>query len=162
MIEAAEKDRLAKFAVQCQRLGDMPKLVKEIQDDAYFPPEAKAILIVTVPRCAAKWLNKSGLSAEYQDEIAIMTAGILIWSAVRKADQRLAKQIAEVQKAKEPRQQAQPQAQQIATIHSTPGVSLREKILKEPLPDRQPASSPGGGPPTVCLGEPQPIATIKQ
>lgn len=162
MIEAAENGRLAKFTIRCQRLGDMPKLIKEIEQDAHMPPEAKAMLSVSLPRCAAKWLNKSGVSAEYMDEISILTACVLIWSHDRKADQRLEKLLAEMQKAKDVNKPSgQSPVQQIATLQPAPaGPQHSTVVTGQPIPAARPA--PAGGPPVVCLGEAQPIVSFQE
>lgn len=72
----------------------MPKLIKEIEADAHFPKSAKVILKNALPRLAAKWLNKSGISAEYQDEVACVTALLLIVQHDRKMSGKLDELIA--------------------------------------------------------------------
>ena len=146
MMEAAEQGRLAKFAAKTQQLGDMPKLIKEIQDDAHFPPEAKAMLSISLPRMAAKWLNKSGLSAEYQDEIACGTAVLLIVQHNRKIDQKLDKLIAAATKAKEPKREPEQQIFGAAPASHTGGKT----------------ATPNKEAPAVAAPAPQLIATVKQ
>jgi hypothetical protein len=78
LIEAAEKNRVKEFLERCAQAGLTAKLTKEIENDARFPATAKVLLKHAIPRLGAKWLNKAGISAEYQDEISVVTALILI------------------------------------------------------------------------------------
>ncbi len=78
LIEAAEKNRVKDFLGRCAEAGLTAKLTKEIEADVRFPGTAKVLLKNAIPRLAAKWLNKSGISAEYQDEISVVTALVLI------------------------------------------------------------------------------------
>lgn len=91
LIDAAEENRVAQYIAQCKEAKLLPKLCKEIEDDAYFPKLSKKVLSRSLPRLAAKYLNKTGVSAEFQDEVATFTAVLLIlWS-----DRQLAKRLAE-------------------------------------------------------------------
>lgn len=50
------------------------ELVAEIEKDAQWAAPARKAIEVTAPRITAKWLNKTGVSAEHQDEIVFGTA----------------------------------------------------------------------------------------
>jgi hypothetical protein len=78
LIEAAEAGRVEKFLADVAEAGLTGKLVKEIEADARFPKIAKSLLKQSIPRLCAKWLNKSGISAEWRDEVAVVTALVLI------------------------------------------------------------------------------------
>lgn len=54
------------------------ELVTEIRKDAAWPAPTKRAVEIAAPRVAAKWLNRSGLSAEYQDEVLLGTAAAAI------------------------------------------------------------------------------------
>lgn len=97
-MDAAEEGRVAMFAAKCQEAGLMPKLCKQIEQDAHFPKTAKIILKRSLPRLACKWLNKSGVSAEYQDEVAVVTALVLVIQHDRKMSAKLDEFIAAVKK----------------------------------------------------------------
>ena len=84
LIEAAEENRVAKYVAAVTEAGLMPKLVREIEADAHFPNTAKMLLKRSLPKLAAKWLNKAGLSAEFEDELSCVTAVILIVGHDRK------------------------------------------------------------------------------
>lgn len=90
IIEAAEEGRVSGYIARCAEAGLGPKLASEIEKDARFPKVAKALLKRAIPRLIAKWLNKAGLSAEWEDEISVMTALILIvkhnWQVSTKFD----------------------------------------------------------------------------
>ena len=64
-------------------------LIKEIEADAGFPKAAVLLLKRSLPRLAAKWLNKAGISSEYQDELACVTAVLLIVQHDRKLSGKL-------------------------------------------------------------------------
>ena len=134
---------MAAFVVKCKQLGDMPKLIKEIEEDAHFPEAAKVLLVTSLPRLAAKWLNHSGISAEYQDEISVMTAILLIVQHRRQTLSRLDKLIAEQKKSKEPEPKKDPQ-QTIFTGEPP-----------KPTGEKKPAE-----PTTPALGQTQQIAKV--
>jgi hypothetical protein len=50
------------------------ELVEEIEHDAKWNGAAKKALEISCPQVAAKWLNKSGISAENQAEVVLGTA----------------------------------------------------------------------------------------
>ncbi len=100
LLEAAEESRVASYLAKCQEAGLTGKLVKEIESDARFPRVAKALLKNAIPRLAAKWLNRSGISAEYQEEISVLTAVILIVKHDAGTAARLEKLIEAAKKAK--------------------------------------------------------------
>lgn len=102
MIEAAEAGRVGSFVSRCTEIGVTGKLLKEIEADAGFPKAAKLLLCRALPKLAAKWLNKSGLSAEYEDEVAVVSALVLIMSNDRKLTARLDAVIAELKKPEPP------------------------------------------------------------
>jgi hypothetical protein len=102
LIEAAEEGRVESYLRKCTEAGLTGKLAKEIEVDARFPKSAKALLKLAIPRLAAKWLNKTGISAEYQDEIAVLTAVILIVKHEMSVRARFEELIVEFKKAKVP------------------------------------------------------------
>ena len=100
LIEAAEENRVGNYLGKCAKAGLTPKLTKEIETDARFPKMAKTLLKSAIPRLAAKWLNKTGISAEYQDEIAVLTAIILIVKHDASANACFEELVAEFKKSK--------------------------------------------------------------
>ena len=78
LVEAAEQNRVGSYIAKCSEAGLTGRLAKEIENDARFPKLAKTLLKSSIPRLAAKWLNRSGISAEWQEEISVLTAIILI------------------------------------------------------------------------------------
>jgi hypothetical protein len=54
------------------------EVIAEIRKDAAWPAPTKRAVEIAAPRVAAKWLNRSGLSAEYQDEVLLGTAAAAI------------------------------------------------------------------------------------
>lgn len=61
---------------------------------------AKALLKSSIPRLAAKWLNRTGISAEYQDELAVLTAVILIVKQGSSVNAHFEELVLEMKKAK--------------------------------------------------------------
>lgn len=94
LINAAEEGRVSSFVGKCSEAGIMPKLIKEIEQDTHFPKASKVLLKEALPRLAAKWLNRSGISAEYQDEVSVVTALLLIVQHDRKMSAKLDELIA--------------------------------------------------------------------
>jgi hypothetical protein len=72
------------------------ELVREIERDAQWSAPAKKALEIGCPQLAAKYLNKTGVSAEYQPEVVVGTALATIVSThtllLRKLDQLIAAQ----------------------------------------------------------------------
>lgn len=150
LLDAAEEGRVAAFVAKCKQLGDMPKLIKEIEEDSHFPAAAKVLLVTSLPRLAAKWLNHTGISAEYQDEIAVITAILLIIQHDRKASARIDKLIAAQKASKQPEPKKEPTQMIFAGAAPDPA----------PAADRKPAEPAAAAAP--ALGSVQQIATIKQ
>lgn len=98
LLTVAEDGRVAQYVAKCEEAGLLPKLIKEIERDVHFPPVAKTMLKSALPRLAAKWLNKSGVSAEWQDEITVLSAFVLIVLNDRKISGKLDELIAEKKK----------------------------------------------------------------
>lgn len=94
LLDAAEQNRVAQFLEKCREAGLVGQLIKEVERDAYFPKTAKLLLKNALPRLAAKYLNKAGFSAEYRDELACVTAVLLIIKHDRSLSQRLDEMIA--------------------------------------------------------------------
>ncbi|HMP84606.1 MAG TPA: hypothetical protein PKA41_18075, partial [Verrucomicrobiota bacterium] len=94
LITAAEESRVASFVAKCEKAGLMPDLIKEIEADAHLPKLAKELLCDALPRLAAKYLNAAGIPAHYQDEVAVISALILILQHDRSVTRRLDELIA--------------------------------------------------------------------
>ena len=50
------------------------KVIDDIDDSAKWPDPAKKALAISAPQVAAKWMNKTGVSAENQPELVMFTA----------------------------------------------------------------------------------------
>jgi hypothetical protein len=94
LLSAAEENRVGRFVARCQEAGLLPKLIQEIEADASFPTAAKALLKDSLPRLACKWLNRFGVSAEFRDELACVTAILLIVKNDKRTAARLDELIA--------------------------------------------------------------------
>jgi hypothetical protein len=145
LIEAAEENRVAGYLARCAEAGLTPKLTREIELDARFPKVAKALLKNAIPRLAAKWLNKTGISAEYQDEISVLTALILIVKHGAQTNSRLEELIEEVKKQRSAPPLA-PQAVKIPVPAPAPKPTTSVPTIKVPAGPEQTivAKIPGG------------------
>ncbi len=69
--------------------------IREIEEDAAWNPTAKRTLQSACPRVAAKYLNKTGISAEHQDLAVLLTAaaaiGVRHMALLRRLDEIAAK-----------------------------------------------------------------------
>lgn len=99
LLKAAEEFRVDSFVGKCEEAGITGKLLEEIERDAHFPKAAKILLKESLPRLAAKWLNRSGVSAEYQDELTVVTALLLMIQNDRKNGAKLDELIAQRKKS---------------------------------------------------------------
>lgn len=102
LVEAAEENRVGNYIARCAEAGLTPKLCKELEADAHFPKVAKTLLKHSIPRLAAKWLNRAGLSAEWQEEISVLTAIILIIKQQAKVNARLEEVILQSKQPQQP------------------------------------------------------------
>jgi hypothetical protein len=64
-------------------------LVDEITTDAAWDPKAKVALKQSAPELAAKWLNKTGISAEYKHELITASAVVRIGAGHMRVCNRL-------------------------------------------------------------------------
>jgi hypothetical protein len=69
-------------------------LIKEIERDAKWSAVSKNAVNLAAPQVAAKWLNKSGISAENQPELVLGTALATIFASHTMLLRRLDKLIA--------------------------------------------------------------------
>lgn len=83
--------------------------VKEVKKDAGWPAAAKKILDGALPRLAAKYLNKTGISAENADEVAVGSAVVMILhsrNALKDRMSKIAEELKHMQKKNEPARSA--------------------------------------------------------
>jgi hypothetical protein len=74
IVNAAEDGRVMRFVTAAHQAQVPEPVLKEIAQDARFPAGFKKSVQIATPRVAAKWLNKAGISGEYADEVALVTA----------------------------------------------------------------------------------------
>jgi hypothetical protein len=87
-IEDLQVDHLTGMAHEAKLSGE---IVKEIGRDARWPGPSRKAIEISAPQVAAKWLNKSGISAENQPEVVLGTAIVSIAVSHRKLSLKLAK-----------------------------------------------------------------------
>src|SRR5439155_18075770 len=87
-VEDLHVDHLTGMAEEAKLSGE---IVKEIGRDARWPGPARKAIEISAPQVAAKWLNKSGISAENQPEVVLGTAIVSIAVSHRKLSLKLEK-----------------------------------------------------------------------
>jgi len=123
LLDAAEENRVGNFVGRLQEAGLMPKLITQIEKDSHFPKLAKVMLKRSLPRLAAKWLNKAGISAEHQDELEVVTALLLIVQHDRKSSARIDELIAEHREQQELKRQQQENEKRKHTFAGGPQIT---------------------------------------
>jgi len=73
-LPAAEELMVKQITDRAVKARLTPEIVKAIQADAQWPDPAKKALNQNMAAVTAKYLNKLGVSSEYQAELALMTA----------------------------------------------------------------------------------------
>jgi hypothetical protein len=96
LTEKADVSSLAKEAEKISaRCGDL------VREKGLWPAAAKATLVSGGAKLCAKYLNKFGVSAEYQPEIEVAIAGMAIWQARASLLTEIRAMAAEIKKAAE-------------------------------------------------------------
>lgn len=72
LVELSEAKRVSEFVAIAKEAKLPPKLVTEIERDAEYGPKTKAGLKRAIAATAAKWLNKTGISAKNKEETALL------------------------------------------------------------------------------------------
>lgn len=101
IINAVEDHRVSKFTTACREAGLPEPVVKRVNQDSHYHAGSKRALQVATPRVACKWLNKAGISAEYADEVALVTALGSVFIQGRKLQNTLEELLVEFKKRKE-------------------------------------------------------------
>ena len=78
LVELSEAKRVADFLTVAREAKLPPKLLAEIERDAEYGVKTKAGLKRAIAATAAKWLNRSGLSAKNKEETALLFCLITI------------------------------------------------------------------------------------
>ena len=91
-LEAASVARITRKAAAAKLPAD---LLRAVENDSRWPKPAAKVLQMAGPQLAAKWLNKTGVSAEHQLEVAVLSAVGCIVAGQSAVLSRLEKIIAE-------------------------------------------------------------------
>jgi hypothetical protein len=126
IVNAIEQSRVAKFSALMREGGLPDLLVKRVAQDSHYPAGSKRAVQIATPRVACKWLNKAGLSAEYADEVALVTALGSILIQGRKLQSQLESLIEQFRKAKEQNAQNQSGPNQNGQSIATSGGPARQ------------------------------------
>lgn len=74
IIPTAERLSIKQITSLAEKAKLPGEIIHEIEKDAAWNECAKTALQISAPQVAAKWLNKSGVSAEHQPEVVLGTA----------------------------------------------------------------------------------------
>lgn len=74
LVATAEMLTVEQIAGRAEQAHLPGKIINDMRGEAAWHPMAKVALETSAPQVAAKWLNKSGVSAEHQPEIVMGTA----------------------------------------------------------------------------------------
>lgn len=90
LISAAEAGRFKKFVEKLKEAKLPEKVIKEVASDCKeYPAVARRNLELSSPELGAKWLNKTGISAEHRHEVAFVTGLALIFGQGRSINAKL-------------------------------------------------------------------------
>lgn len=76
IVELSEAKRIADFVAIAREANMPPKFIAQVEKDSGYPVKSKAALKLRLAECAAKWLNKTGVSSKNKEEVK------LIWCIV--------------------------------------------------------------------------------
>jgi hypothetical protein len=74
LIPAAEQVSVQSLTSRAAKANLPAEVLKEVEKDARWSPPTKTALLISAPQVCAKWLNKTGISAENQAEVVLGTA----------------------------------------------------------------------------------------
>ncbi len=89
LVDLSEANRLSEFVTVAKEAKLPESLLREIEADAKFPAKSKAGVKTAIAACAAKWLNKSGISAKNKEEAALLFFSAGIWMQGRRMRSKL-------------------------------------------------------------------------
>jgi hypothetical protein len=103
LIPTVERLTVQRFTERAEKAKLPADFVKQVGRDAQWSAPARKAIELSASQVAARWLNKSGISAENQAEVVLCTAALSILATQRALLRRLDKMIAErtAQEAKE-------------------------------------------------------------
>jgi hypothetical protein len=97
LVDLSEAKRLSDFVAVAKEAKLPESLIREIETDAKFPAKSKTGLKTAIAACAAKWLNRSGISSKNKEEAALIFFGWGIWLQGRRLRTKLDELIREDQ-----------------------------------------------------------------
>jgi hypothetical protein len=74
LIPTVEKAMVSSVIGKCEKAGFPGVVIEKLEKDAAWPEAAKQALAIAGPQVTAKWMNKTGISAENQPEVVLVTA----------------------------------------------------------------------------------------
>lgn len=89
LVDLSETKRVSDFVAVAREAKFPESLVREIEKDAKYPLKSKTGFKSAVAGSAAKWLNKSGISAKNKEEAALIFFGAGIWLQGRRLRAKL-------------------------------------------------------------------------
>lgn len=101
LVEAMEVGRVTKFTTLARDGGLPSAAVSKIKEDSHYHRASKAGLQSSIPRLACKYLNKTGVSGEYAEEVKLVGSMTAIFLQGRKLQATLEELIEQTRKLRE-------------------------------------------------------------
>lgn len=78
LVELTEARRVAEFVAIARDNGMPAKFIAEVEKRSHYPTQSKSALKRTLADCAAKWLNKTGVSSKNKEEVKLLFCMVTI------------------------------------------------------------------------------------
>lgn len=72
LVELAETKRVVDFVAMAKEANMPKKFIEEVEKKSHYPANSKSSLKRCLADCAAKWLNKSGVSSKSKEEVKVL------------------------------------------------------------------------------------------
>lgn len=105
LVELAEVKRVADFVTLARDAAMPAKFIAEVEKRSHYPAQSKSALKRTLADCAAKWLNKSGVSSKNKEEVKLLFCVVTI----KLQGVRLKKDLVALIEADKAKREAEPQ-----------------------------------------------------
>jgi hypothetical protein len=103
LVPELEAQAVASITRRAAKAGLSKDFLKEIEHDCRWGEATKKALVIALPQLVAKWLNRSGVSSEWQPEVVCGTAAAKILVNHLRIVNRLDKLIAQREEAEKAR-----------------------------------------------------------
>lgn len=78
LVELTEAKRVAEFVTMAREAAMPAKFIAEVERTSGYPAKSKPQLKRCIAECAAKWLNKTGVSSKNKEEVKLLFVMVTI------------------------------------------------------------------------------------